>query len=65
MYAVVQFVDDKALAVVHNSWFVDETQVQWPSIGRSNVIKRLLRMKVSLPESTPVYPVKKLGEAGK
>ena len=65
MYAVVQFVDDQAVAVVHKNWFVDETTVHWPGTAKSELIRRLLKMQACLAENTPVYKIKKLGEAGK
>ena len=64
MYSVVQFVEDDALAVVHSTWFVAEDMVQWPGVGRSNLVNRLLRQGVKLPNHTPVYKIRKLADSG-
>ena len=63
MFSVVQFVADDSIAVVPKIWFIDEKRVQWPGLGRTNLIKRLIKEDTKLPQNTPIYTVVKLADS--
>nr|VZI51834.1 unnamed protein product [Spirometra erinaceieuropaei] len=58
MYSVVEFVNDKAVAVVAAAWFYDVGSVMWPKNHKERAV--LLNNNRRPPDGTKVYAVRQM-----
>ncbi|VDN38335.1 unnamed protein product [Dibothriocephalus latus] len=61
MYLVVEFINEKPVAVVANSWLVADNVVMWPKSDKKRT--SLLERNERPPDGTPVHPLRVLSES--